>query len=155
MRHGKEKQSKHITTWCGFTIDSKRHLIYSNFIKYQKFQKMGRFVKQDNRDFQSIQMSLKRVLQVRLHAISKEPSNSNDDLKNRQIMVFCSVLFAFKRTIRNRRILKKKKGHFLFLWTCAFVTKLSFLPLNQVQWIVAYCMFATMRNTSVYSSVYV
>lgn len=148
-----EKQSTHITTWCGFTIDSKRHLIYTNFIKYQQFQKTNRFVKQDNRNFQSIQLSLKRVLQVRLNAISKEPPVLNDDMKNRQIMVFCSVLFAFKRTIRNRRILKKAKVRFLFLWASSFVSKLSFLPFNQVQWIVGYCMFSTMRNSSVYSSV--
>lgn len=150
VRKGRERKTHHVTTWCGFTIDSKRHLIVSNFSKYQFLTNRKRCVKFDNQSLQMLWVSVRRVLFVRLNAISKEEPISHEDLNNRLILVYSSVLFTLQRTLKKHRIMNPHKIWVLYNWICQFVAKRSYLQQKPIQWIVAFCMISTLRNTQRY-----
>lgn len=148
-----KKPSWKLASWCGFTVDTKNQRMFYNFLKYRSFQKKSRFVKHDNQPFHSLFLSLKRVLDARLGPIAKEKPKTTADLQNRQIMVYGSILFSIKRTIRHRRFMNKRKLKNLVLWISRYVSSRSCIPLDQVHWIVRYCFLVSLRNSSVYSHV--
>ena len=67
-----------------------------------------RSVKHDHRSLRSIRASIQSVLRSRLRAARHHP-RSTDDISSQYYLVFCSVLFAVKRALWNRRVMNAKR----------------------------------------------
>ena len=152
MRSGRTLCSTHLTTWCGFSIDSKRHTAYINFIKYSAFRNVMRSVKHDHRSLRSIRASIQSVLRSRLRAARRHP-RSTDDISSQYYLVFCSVLFAVKRALWNRRVMNARRLEELIAWTGEYVIRRTVVGKRSVRWLVNFAYYVLMKNCAVYNKV--
>lgn len=144
-------RSSHLTTWCGFSIDSKRHSAYINFIKYAGFRSVIRYVKEDRRPFVSIQLSIQHVLRSRLRAARRAQSPSS--VGSQYYLVFCSALFAVKRALWTRRVMNGRCLERLVRWCRKYIGQNTVVDAQRVRWLVEYAFFLLMRNCEVYNKV--
>ena len=111
-----------------------------------------RSVKHDHRSLRSIHASIQSVLRSRLRAARRHP-RSTDDISSQYYLVFCSVLFAVKRALWNRRVMNARRLEELIAWTGEYVIRRTVVGKRSVRWLVNYAYYVLMKNCAVYNKV--
>ena len=148
----------HLTSWCGYTINSKHKFIYTNFLKYTDFRRsrvrriyvflcVRALMRQDITPFSSIYQTIFLVLRARLHSSRVSGDSSKENVR---IVVYSSVLFAVKRTLRDYRVYQFTQMKKLIASTIRIVKRRVSLELEEIRWLVNHAFLAVIRKSRCY-----
>ena len=109
-------------------------------------------MKYDRQSLRSIRTSIQNVLRSRLRAARRHPSTT-ENISSQYYLVFCSVLFAVKRALWNRRVMNARRLKELISWTGEYVVRRTVVGKRSERWLVDFAYYVLMKNCTVYNKV--